>query len=146
MKITFALLFKALFAAAALAAHDGHAEKPSMPLEILEVMDDQRIAVFPRIEDVLDAPGWHPGMEPLPLGADEAIELAYRFETDHGRSVAAEVLEVKLTPINDHRAGDRWYYLVKMIDRHQPDQPPHYVAVLMNRITAPAMIDPATVR
>ncbi len=129
-----------------LSLQSSHARDPSWPVEILETMDMQRVAVFPKLGDILDSPAWHPGQSPAPLGIDEAIELASRFETETGHMAHAEVDEIKLLPIKDRRADGRWYYLAKVVDRDEASTKPRFVAILMNGTPAPAIVEPVSVR
>lgn len=146
VKIRTLSLTSALIIVTGFSIQGSHAGDPSWPIEVLETMDTQRIAVFPRLADVLDSPTWQPGNSPAPVGVDEAIELASRFETEKGHLSNAGVEEIKLLPINDRRADNRWYYLVKVIDRDFAQSGPHYVAVLMNGATAAAIAEPDSVR
>ncbi|KAA3623603.1 MAG: hypothetical protein DWQ08_11355 [Proteobacteria bacterium] len=122
------------------------AEEVSWPLEIFERLDDHRIAVFPKLEDVLDSPTWNPGKTALPLGVEEAARVASSFERKSIPGAEVRIREIKLMPINDRRAAGRWYYLVKLQDRLEDRSEDHFVAILMNGIAVPAVVSPDSVR
>ncbi len=146
MSHRIAFVFAAASLVALLAVRGAGAEQPSWPLEVLENMDNQRIAVFPTLEEIRASPRWVPGEGPVPLGIDGAIESAALFESARAHATEVKVREVKLVPINDPRAADRWYYLAR-IDAVVDNAPAtHFVGVLMNGVAVPGIADPDSVR
>lgn len=140
-------LLPSLFAGVLLPAlYAGQAEAGHWPVEIYDIMDNHKVVVFLRDEDIAASPRWQPvdGGPPLTIAA--MLEQVNHWIGKDAQLAGAEVYEIELKPIQQHKQEQRWYYLVQLHSLQDGKHVNHYVAVLFNGKVVPAVVEPASIK
>lgn len=115
------------------------------PLEIFDVLDDHRLVVFLRDNDIAASPQWRPGEGAPQLTIAEAIEQIRQHINEHDlRLQDAHLHEIELKPIHGHEQEHRWYYLLQM--RVPGKHKAYYFAVLFSGKVVPAIEEPMSIK
>ena len=122
------------------------AETRHYPLEIYDVLDDHRLVIFLRGEDIAASPQWLPGEGAPPLTVAEAIARMRRQIEQDVRLKGAKFYEIELKPIHKHDQENRWYYLLQFRTHGEHKPKAHYFAVLLSGKVVPAIEEPASIK
>ncbi len=112
------------------------------PVEIFDVMDNQRLVVFLHDEDIEASPAWQPADGGPPLTIADVLEHTQAWIANDPRLSGAEVHEIELKPIHQHKQDHRWYYLVQLRTMHDGKSKTSYTAVLFNGKVVAAIAEP----
>jgi len=120
------------------------AKSTAWPIEIFEVMDDSRIIIFIKDDDIATSPVWHPAEGGPPMSIAVLLTKVNKWIAEDPRLKGFGVHEIELKPINHHK--DHWYYLVQLKPEKNGKKKPSYIAVLLNGKVVPAMVKPASIK
>lgn len=112
------------------------------PVEIFDVMDNQKLVLFLRDQDIVSSPSWQPADGAPPLTIAEALKHIQSWIDKDPRLAGARVHELELKPIHEHHQQDRWYYLLQLRTEHDGEVVTSYAAVLMNGKVIAAIVEP----
>lgn len=116
------------------------------PLEIFDVLDDHRLVIFLRSEDIVASPPWTPGEGAPPLTVAEVIVGIKRQIEQDVRLKGAEIHEFELKPIHGYDKENRWYYLVQLRTQGEHKPKAYYFAVLLSGKVVAAIEEPASIK
>ncbi|VAW81829.1 hypothetical protein MNBD_GAMMA13-1156 [hydrothermal vent metagenome] len=116
------------------------------PVEIFDVMDNQRLVIFLANEDIVASPQWQPIQGGPPLSIAAALEHTSRWIAQEPRLKGAKVHEIKLNRIHGYESDNRWYYLFQLRTHKGRKSSAHYVAVLFNGKVVPVIVEPASIK
>ena len=116
------------------------------PVEVFDVMDNQRIVVFLRDGDIAASPKWQPAEGGPPLTIAGALEHVRQWIAEDPRLMGAEIYEIELKPIHGHEQEHRWYYLMQLRAVKDGKRKAFYAAVLLNGKVVPAIAEPAAIK
>ena len=106
-------------------------------VEIIERFDDLRMVAFVDQANIDASPAWNPGVSPIPLPVDEAIQSVKAFNKASDNAAAIEEIEIRKIPGDEQH----WHYLVKIADDRMTTKYSVYL-VLMTGKVVPAIIEP----
>lgn len=108
------------------------------PLEVIESIDDTRVAAFISQEDIDAAGTWEPLRTPPPMTLAQALDAVLATLTDHG--VAAESVRLASVELKEfpHQPG-HWHYLVRLKKTSGKPHPRFYVVLMSGRVIPAAM-------
>ena len=116
------------------------------PVEIFDVMDNQKLVVFLANEDIAASPQWQPVQGGPPVSIAAALEHARSWIEQEPQLKGARVYEVELKPIHKHERENRWYYLLQLRTEKDGRPSAHYIAVLFTGKVVPAIAEPASIK
>ena len=111
-------------------------------VDLYERFDDMRVVAVVNIEDIDNSPMWHPGLDPLPLSVDGAIQSIRDFIQQPDLIGAIEKIEIRT--IKNHPG--HWHYLFKVSTNDTNSSGYKMYAVLMNGTVIPAFIEPDAIK
>jgi hypothetical protein len=114
------------------------------PVEIFDVMDNQKLVLFLRNEDIVSSPSWQPTDGAPPLTIAEALQHIHAWIEKDPRLTGAKVHELELKPIHDHQQSNRWYYLLQLLTERDGKPVTSYAAVLMSGKVVAAIAEPSS--
>lgn len=121
-----------------------NADSDLWPVEIFDVMDNQKLVLFLRKQDIASSPTWHPAEGAPPLTIAAALQHIQEWIEKDPRLNGAQVHELELKPIHEHHQQDRWYYLIQLSTNQQGKTTTSYAAVLMNGTVVAAISEPSS--
>ncbi|MFQ5644009.1 MAG: hypothetical protein ACE5FQ_09955 [Thiogranum sp.] len=116
------------------------------PVEIFDVMDNQKLVIFLANEDIAESPQWLPVQGGPPVSIAAALEHARSWIEQEPQLKGASVYEIELKPIHDHESENRWYYLLQLRTEKDGKLSARYIAVLFNGKVVPAIAEPASIK
>lgn len=114
------------------------------PVEIYDVMDNQKLVVFLANDDIAASPPWQPAQGGPPVSIAAALEYASQWIEQDPRMKGARIHEIELKPIHEHENENRWYYLLQLRTGESGKRSAYYIAVLFNGKVVPAIVEPAS--
>jgi hypothetical protein len=114
------------------------------PIEIIEFMDNNRVAASINEADIDKSVDWVPFESAPPLSVAEVLKAIKDYLAERGEMTNAILDEVELKRIPHHEK--HWHYLVKL---HAPDedrQHSSYFFVLMTGKVIPGVKQPQSVK
>lgn len=114
------------------------------PVEVVEFVDNIRVAAFINEADIDQSTAWVPfeGPPPLPIGAAlAAIKSNVAGEPEFADMA---LIEIELKQIPHHRT--HWHYMVKMNSAPDGKVRAHYFIVLMNGKVIRGIKEPSSVK
>ena len=102
----------------------------TLPVEIVEVMDQSRIALYLDTDEIDAIPEWRPGDGPPPLSLARVIELLQAYIERTPRLKGGQIHEIEFKPIHNLESKNRWYYLAQLHSKASGKRLSYYVAVL----------------
>jgi len=124
----------------------GQAGAGHWPVEIYDVMDNNKVVIFLRNEDITASPQWQPADGGPPLTIAATLEHVKSWIEKDEQLKGAEVYEIELKPIQQHEQEHRWYYLVQLHGLRDGKPGDYYIAVLFNGKIVPAVVEPASIK
>jgi|GEM_PF-932907 len=137
-RLALCLLLPLLYAA--------RADAGQWPLEIFEVMDDKKIVVFLKDEEIAASPEWQPAEGAPPLSIGSVLKTVGDWVEKDPRLAGSQVQELALKPIHGHEKEHRWYYLVRLHGKQDPRKTTHYLIVLLSGKVTPAIVEPMAIK
>jgi hypothetical protein len=117
------------------------AQAESLPTEVIEIMDQHRIALYLSASQVNSIPEWHPGQGKPPMSLEGAVERAMKWIANDPSLAGAEVYEIKYKPVHHYEKLNRWYYLVEL---RQAAGKKRFLAVLPDGQVVSAIEEPGS--
>lgn len=111
-------------------------------VDLYERFDDMRVVAVVDIADINSSPMWNPGVNPLPLTVDGAIQSIRDFIKQPNLTGAIEKIEIRT--IKSHPG--HWHYLFKVSTNDTNSSGYKMYAVLMNGTVIPAFIEPDAIK
>ena len=137
-------MFRRLIGAALLAAAWSSASAANWPLEIIDHLDEAKIVVYVNESDIERSPAWDPATGTPPFKLADVLDAIARWEKRNAKSGDYDIEKIELKRISHHEKQGRWYYLVQLREPGDSKRRHHYVAVLLNGVTAAAIEEPAS--
>jgi hypothetical protein len=109
-------------------------------VELYERFDDIRVVTVINIDDINNSPKWNPGLDPLPLSVDGAIQSIRDFIRQP--NMIGTIEEIEIRTIKNHPG--HWHYLFKVTTDDTNSRGYNMYAVLMNGRVIPAFIEPGS--
>ncbi len=117
-----------------------------LPVEIFDVMDDQKLVIFLQDEDIAASPQWNPAEGGPPFTIADALNHARQSIEKDPRLTQAEVYDIELKPIRDHKLKHRWYYLLHLRAMENGKPRNYFLAILLGGKVVPAIAEPASIK
>jgi hypothetical protein len=131
MRLTTLFLLSSLFTAAAQAT--------ALPTEVIEIMDQYRIALYLTEEQISSIPQWQPGDGEPPMSLQAAVGRVLEWIARTPSLADAQIYELKYKPVHNYEKLNRWYYLVEFRMRAGKKR---FVAVLPDGQVVSAIEEP----
>ena len=74
------------------------------PVEIFDVMDNQKLVIFLANEDIVSSPQWRPVQGGPPVSIAAVLEYTRSWIEQEPRLKDASVYEIELKPIHEHES------------------------------------------
>ena len=116
----------------------------NFPVEIIEFMDDSRVAASINESDIDSSVGWVPFESAPPLSVADALDAIQTYLKARGETPDATLVEVELKQIPNHDA--HWHYLVKFKVADDDTTQMNYFFVLMSGKVIPGVKQPQSVK
>lgn len=116
-----------------------HARASSLPVEVIENMDQRVVVLYLGEQQITDIPAWSPGEGKPPMSVAEAVERALAWASKETSLADAHIHEIEFKPIHHYEKLNRWYYLVEL---RLPDASKRFLAVLPDGTVVPAIEEP----
>jgi len=116
------------------------------PVEIFDVMDNQKLVIFIANEDIAASPQWQPAQGGPPVSIAAALEQARSWIEHEPPLKGARIHEIELKLIHEHEHENRWYYLLQLRTEKDGKISAHYIAILFNGKIVPAIAEPASLK
>ncbi len=123
-----------------------HAADSHWPVEIYDVMDNQKLVIFLANEDIAESPQWQPAEGGPPVSIADALEYAHSWIEQEPQLKGAKVQEIELKPVHEHKRENRWYYLLQLRSETDGKTTANYIAILFNGKVVPAIVEPASIK
>lgn len=114
------------------------------PIEIFDVMDNSKIIVFIKDDDINASPKWQPADGGPPMSIEGVLQEVNKWVKADASLKDLDINEIELKPINHHKG--HWYYLVQLKSSIDYRQKPRFVAVLLSGKVVPAMVKPVSIK
>ena len=111
-------------------------------VDLYERFDDFRVVAVIKKEDINNSPTWNPGMDPLPLSVDGAIQSIRDFIKQPDMIGAIEKIEIR--GIKNYPG--HWHYLFKVATDDTNSSGYKMYLVLLNGKVIPAFIEPDAIK
>ena len=109
---------------------------------LYERFDDIRVVAAINIEDINNSPMWSPGIDPLPLSVDGAIQSIRNFIKQP--NIIGTIDEIEIRTIKNYPG--HWHYLFKITANDTNRIGYKIYAVLMSGKVVPAFIQPDAIK
>jgi hypothetical protein len=117
------------------------AQASSLPTEVIEVMDQHRIALYLNESQINGIPAWRPGEGKPPMSLEDAVGRALEWMARDPSLANAQVYELKYKPVHHYEKLNRWYYLVEL---RQKAGKKRFLAVLPDGEVVSAIVEPGS--
>lgn len=114
-----------------------------MPTEVIEIMEQHRIAVQLSADQIRRIPEWQPGQGTPPMSIETAAREVLEWIAGNPSLDGAQVYEIKYKPVHNHEKLHRWYYLVEL---RMAAGEKRFLAVLPGSGVVPAIEEPDLVQ
>jgi hypothetical protein len=115
------------------------AQATPLPTEVIEIMDQYRIALYLSEDQISSIPQWQPGEGEPPMSLQAAVGRVLEWIDKNPPLADAQIYELKYKPVHNFEKLNRWYYLVEL--RMQAGKK-RFVAVLPSGQVVPAIEEP----
>jgi hypothetical protein len=86
----------------------------SLPTEVIEIMDQYRIALYLTEAQISSIPDWQPGAGEPPMSLQAAVGRVLEWIAKNPLLADAQIYELKYKPVHNYEKFNRWYYLVEL--------------------------------
>lgn len=114
------------------------------PIEIIEYIDQTKVAAFINEEDIDGMPPWVPFEGPPPLAIADALAAVREYIAPDPELAGAQLTEIELRRIPHHEI--HWHYVVRMKARTGDKAHSWFFIVLMNGKIIPGLREPEGIK
>jgi hypothetical protein len=114
------------------------------PIEIIEYIDQSKVAVFINEEDIDRTLPWVPFEGPPPLTIADALALVQTFIAPYPEMADSQLTEIELRRIPHHEL--HWHYAVRMKAHTRGKPQSWFFIVLMNGKIIPGLREPQAIK
>ncbi len=115
-----------------------------LPIEIFEYVDNARVVAFVKESDIDAADDWKPDGSAPALSINNVAAIANEYAAGNEGMNGATIEEIALRRIPHHEG--KWHYMVKMKTETEEKVRYHYLVVLMNGRSIPAIREPSSIK
>jgi hypothetical protein len=115
-----------------------------LPIEIFEYVDNARVVAFVKESDIDEAAEWKPDSGAPALSINKVVTIANDYAAGNEGMNGAIIEEIALRRIPHHEG--KWHYMVKMKTETEEKVRYHYLVVLMNGRSIPAIREPSSIK
>ena len=115
-----------------------------LPTEIIEYVDDTKVATFINEDDIDSVTPWVPFDGPPPLTTADALALVQEFIGRDTEIADSELRAIELRRIPHHEL--HWHYVVRMKTRTRDKPRSQFFTVLMNGKIIPGITEPEGIK